>query len=145
MQFGHTSRIGKGFELEIASNLLRNLDRKYDLFFPISDDNGCDLLICNNQNEKHLRIQIKAKQNPETETIRFGNINKQSAKNTAFLFYSNGQWAFIPINEFNFGSESVSTQISISKDRFNKFVLKNNLEDLSIKIVEILASGEENT
>ncbi|WP_146820257.1 hypothetical protein [Candidatus Deianiraea vastatrix] len=136
MQFSHTSRIGKGFEFEVASNLLRNLDRKYDLFFPISDDNGCDLLICNNQNEKHLRIQIKAKQNQEAETIRFGNIDKQAAKNTAFLFYFNDKWAFIPINEFNFGNDSISTQISISEKRFEE--KKVDLKTLHNKIIDML-------
>ena len=62
MEFGNTTRIGKGFELEIVSTLLKTFSKTYDMYLPASDDNGCDCLVLNNQNGKKL-FYCKLKQN----------------------------------------------------------------------------------
>jgi hypothetical protein len=140
MEFGNTTRIGKGFELEVISVLLKTLSKNYDVFLPASDDNGCDCLILNNQNGKTVILQIKAKQDQNTDKITFGNINKQAPENTVFLFYFQHNWCLIPIAEFNFSKEKSAGLVTISKLRFNdeRFLLKNGLSDLCFKITEIL-------
>jgi hypothetical protein len=147
---------GEITELKVLGILLNELDNEnYDIYRPIMDIKGIDLIIRKLINKKsyYLELQIKSRSSEAKYPYRFAGLKVEERDNYYFIFYTEKNkeekmW-LVPSTEINFfgfqntnGKNKGKYTIDDCQKKCNKYEIETN--KLSEKIDEIFEKLSRN-